>query len=96
MGKPIEITRLDRSASELRELAVKTEDGDIVRRLLGIALLLDRWSRDDAATASGMDRQTLCDWVHRCRLPHRRDWSAGAADVLHPLPLVRFQNPDAW
>ncbi len=42
MGKPIEITRLDRSASELRELAVKTEDGDIVRRLLGIALLLDR------------------------------------------------------
>ena len=41
MGKPIEITRLDRSASELRELAVKTEDGDMVRRLLGIALLLD-------------------------------------------------------
>jgi hypothetical protein len=49
----------------LSELAVKTADGDIVRRLLGIALLLDGWSRGEAATASGMDRQTLCDWVHR-------------------------------
>jgi len=65
MGKAIEITRLDRSAVELREIAVKTEDGDVVRRLLGIALLLDGWSRREAATASGMDRQTLCDWVHR-------------------------------
>jgi transposase len=65
MGKAIEITRLDHSAAELREIAVKTEDGDMVRRLLGIALLLDGWSRGEAATASGMDRQTLCDWVHR-------------------------------
>ena len=65
MGKAIEIARLERSAAELRELAVKTEDGDVVRRLLGIALLLDGWARGEAATASGMDRQTLCDWVHR-------------------------------
>jgi transposase len=65
MGNAIEITRLDRSAAELRGLAVKTEDGDVVRRLLGIALLLDGWPRRAAATASGMDRQTLCDWVHR-------------------------------
>ena len=41
MGGAIEITRLDRSAVELRELAVATEDGDVVRRLLGIALVLD-------------------------------------------------------
>ena len=65
MGKAIAITRLDRSAAELRELAVKTEDSDVVRRLLGIALLLEGWSRGEAAKASGMDRQTLCDWVHR-------------------------------
>jgi|SRR5271166_2997870 len=65
MGKAIEVTRLDRSAAELRALAVKTENGDMVRRLLGIALLLDGWSRGEAATASGMNRQTLCDWVHR-------------------------------
>lgn len=65
MGEAIEITRMDRSAAELRALAVKTEDSDVVRRLLGIALLLDGWPRGEAATASGMDRQTLCDWVHR-------------------------------
>jgi transposase len=65
MGKAIEITHLGRSAAELRELAARTRDGAVVRRLLGIALLLDGWSRSEAATASGMDRQTLCDWVHR-------------------------------
>jgi transposase len=65
MGKAIAITRLDRSAGELRELAVRTEDGDVVRRLLGMALLLDGWSRGEAASAVGIDRQTLCDWAHR-------------------------------
>ena len=65
MGKAVEITRLERSAAELRALAVKIEDADVVRRLLGIALLLDGWPRGEAARASGMDRQTLCDWVHR-------------------------------
>jgi transposase len=65
MGHAIEITRLDRTAAELRALAVKTADADVVRRLLGIALLLDGCPRGDAARASGMDRQTLCDWVHR-------------------------------
>jgi transposase len=50
---------------ELRELAANTRDRAVVRRLLGIAILLDGWSRGEAATASGMGRQTLCDWVHR-------------------------------
>ncbi len=36
MGSAIEITRLDRSAAELHGLVVKTADGDVVRRLLGI------------------------------------------------------------
>jgi hypothetical protein len=65
MGKAIEITRLDRSAADLRGVAIKTRDAEVARRLLGIALLLDGWSRGEAATASGMDRQTLCDCVHR-------------------------------
>jgi hypothetical protein len=38
MGNAIEITRSDRSARALRKLAESTEDGDLVRRLLGIAL----------------------------------------------------------
>ena len=41
MGKPIAITRLDLSAAEVREQAAKTHDGAVVRRLLGIALVLE-------------------------------------------------------
>jgi transposase len=37
----------------------------VVRRLLAIALVLDGHSREEAAQLSGMDRQTLRDWVHR-------------------------------
>jgi transposase len=65
MGRPIEIARLELSASDLRVLAAKTGDGGWVRRLLAIALLLDSHSREAAAVANGMTRQTLRDWVHR-------------------------------
>jgi len=65
MGKPIEVTRAEMSASELREVAAKTRDGAVVRRLLGIAMILEGHCREEAARASGMDRQTLRDWVHR-------------------------------
>ena len=40
MGRPIEITRLEHSAPALRELAAKTKDGAVVRRLLAVALIL--------------------------------------------------------
>jgi transposase len=33
--------------------------------LLALALVLEGYSRSEAATLSGMDRQTLRDWVHR-------------------------------
>ena len=65
MGQPISITRLEFSASDLRMVAAKTREGGWVRRLLAIALLLDGHSREAAASANGMTRQTLRDWVHR-------------------------------
>ena len=65
MGRPIEITRLEHSATALRELAARTHDGAVVRRLLGIALILEGHRREEAARLSGMDRQTLRDWAHR-------------------------------
>jgi len=65
MGRPVEITRLEHSASALRELAAGTRDGAVVRRLLGIALILEGRRREEAARLSGMDRQTLRDWAHR-------------------------------
>ena len=65
MGRPVEITRLDASAEELRGLAARTDDGDVVRRLLCIAMVLEGAPRAMAARNCGMDRQTLCYWVHR-------------------------------
>jgi transposase len=76
MSKAIDITRLDLSPEELRKMAAKARDGRVVRRLLGIASLLEGESREAAASASGMDRQTLRDWVHR--------YNAEGASGLHP------------
>jgi transposase len=65
VGEPISITNLDHSAAELRRFAATTKDAEMARRLLAIALLLDGKSRQEAAEQNGMQRQTLCDWVHR-------------------------------
>jgi transposase len=65
MGTPIEITRQEYLAAELRVLAARSRDGAVVRRLLAIALILEGHCRAEAARLSGMDRQTLRDWVHR-------------------------------
>ena len=48
-----------------RAFAAKALDAAQARRLLAIALVLDGASRGDAARQTGMDRQTLRDWVHR-------------------------------
>ncbi|HEY5410989.1 MAG TPA: IS630 family transposase [Caulobacteraceae bacterium] len=65
MGSPLEITRRDYTSAELRSLSGRCADGAQVRRLLGLALVLDGHSRTEAAALNGMDRQTLRDWVHR-------------------------------
>jgi transposase len=65
MGSPVEVSRKEFSADELRELAGSTRDGAVVRRLLAIALVLESHPRAEAARLNGMDRQTLRDGVHR-------------------------------
>ena len=65
MGQLVEITRTEHSASELRALAARMSDGTAVRRLLALALVLESHSREAAATAGGMTRQILRDWVQR-------------------------------
>jgi transposase len=74
----VAITRLDASASELREAAAGTDDAQAARRMLAIAMVLDGWSRNAAAEACAMDRQTLRDWVHR--------YNASGLDGLFNLP----------
>jgi transposase len=65
MGAPLEITRTEHTAKELRGLSSRCSDGEQVRRILAIAMVLEGWDRTEAAEFNGMDRQTLRDWVHR-------------------------------
>ena len=65
MGAALAVRRSEHNADELRRFAAKSGDGSQVRRLLAIALVLEGYSRTEAAEFSGMDRQTLRDWVHR-------------------------------
>jgi transposase len=59
------IKRNDLSASALRQAAAQCNDSAQARRALALALILDGKTRADAAESTGMDRQTLRDWVHR-------------------------------
>jgi putative transposase len=65
MGIALTVTRAEHTAAELRAVAAKGRDAAQVRRLLAISLVLEGCSRTEAAGSSGMDRQTLRDWVHR-------------------------------
>ena len=65
MGAPLEITRTEYSGAELRALSSRCPDGDQVRRILALAMVLEGRPRTEAAELNGMDRQTLRDWVHR-------------------------------
>jgi transposase len=57
--------RKDVPPAELRRLARRERNGRASRRMLAIANALDGMSREAAARAAGMDRQTLRDWVVR-------------------------------
>ena len=65
MGAAVAITRAGHTPAELRGLAAASKDAAQARRLLAIALILEGVSRQQAARQTGMDRQTLRDWVHR-------------------------------
>lgn len=65
MGAAVRVTRGDLTATELRAASAKTPDGTQVRRMLALALVLEGKPRREAAALTGMDRQTLSDWVHR-------------------------------
>ena len=61
----IAITRHEPGAGELRREAARCRDARAARRMLALALVLEGSSREEAARAAGMDRQTLRDWVRR-------------------------------
>ena len=61
----IAITRRDMSAADLRAAARLSVNARQASRILAIAMVLDGFSRAEAARLCGMDRQSLRDWVHR-------------------------------
>jgi transposase len=73
----VKVTRLELSAVQLRRLASRSQDGRSACRILAIALVLEGWSRAEAAEACGMDCQMLRDWVHR----HNHDGVGGLSDA---------------
>jgi len=103
MGKAIAITRSDLTADELRSAAAKSRDGAQVRRLLALALILEGHSRTEAAKRSGMERQTLRDWVHRYNLAGVAGLTSGhgpgqpaalTAGQMAELKALVIQGPD--
>jgi transposase len=88
MGQAITITNLDYSAADLRRLMSKQKDGAVVRRLMALSLILDGKSRSDAAQQSGMERQTLRDWVHR----YNTEGLAGLCSRVGPGPARRLNE----
>src|SRR2546421_7207578 len=96
--------RKDRTPVMLRKLAKAEEDARVGRRMLAIANALDGMSREAAAQAAGMDRQTLRDWVIRYNengidgLLDR--WDGGRpprleADELAELYAIVMAGPDS-
>ena len=72
----VKVERGDFDAAQLRAEAARATDAKKARRILAIAMVLDGHPRLLAAKASGMDRQTLRDWVHR----YNADGLAGLSD----------------
>jgi transposase len=61
----IAITRPDLDSADLRAATTRCQDATVSCRMLALALVLDGTTRMEAARSTGMDRQTLRDWVHR-------------------------------
>src|SRR5436309_11541893 len=76
----IAITRHELGAGGLRREARRCRDARAARRMLALALVLEGSSREEAARAAGMDRQTLRDWVHR----YNAEGLAGLRDRPRP------------
>lgn len=76
----VAVTRRELSAEGLRREAVCCRDVAAARRMLALALVLEGSSREAAARAAGMDRQTLRDWVHR----YNQEGIAGLRDRPRP------------
>jgi transposase len=91
----LSITRTDLTVDQLRAAATREANPKVVRRILAIAMVLDGHSREAAAEAQAMDRQTLRDWVIRYN-DHGIDNLAdrprsGRPSLLNPEQRAQFE-----
>jgi len=82
----VAVTREEPGAVELRREAGRCRDARAARRMLALALVLEGASREEAARAAGMDRQTLRDRVHR----YNEEGLPGLHDRRRPGPRSRL------
>jgi hypothetical protein len=87
MEAAVSITRLDRTAWELRKAASVEKNSAAARRILALALVLDCVDRKTAAEISGMDRQTLRDWPSLLDARHV-ERTGGSISVLRGISLA--------
>lgn len=81
------------SAAEFRREAARSNDANQARRLLALAAIRDGKSRTEAARIGGMDRQTLCDWVHAYN-EHDIEGLINAASPGRPPKLTPEQKDE--
>lgn len=95
MGQAIAVTNQQHSATELRALASRDKDAEVVRRLLAVAMVLEGKTRTEAAEQNGMQRQTLRDWIHRYNsggvLGLKSRHSPGRAPALTPAQRAELR-----
>ena len=90
MAAPIKITRTDLDPAGLRRAAGRARHAAAARRMLALALVMEGTSRTEAAQATGMDRQTLRDWVHR----YNEEGLTGLTDRQGEVGPRRLLSPD--
>ena len=91
MGRSLAVTTA-LSADDLRKLARRERDGLVSLRLISVAAVLAGAKRHVAARQGGMDRQTLCDWIHRFNAAGVE----GLRDRAHGHPVRRLTaEPEA-
>jgi transposase len=93
----VSVNRTGFTAAELRAAAVRADDAQVARRALAIAMVMDGFARATAAALSGMDRQTLRDWVLR----FNGEGLAGLSDRPRPgrpcsLSVEQQKQVEAW
>jgi len=86
MPLAVPISRTEHTPEQLRALAAKCEDGAQARRALAVAMVMEGKSRGEAARLTGMDRQTLWDWVHR----YNAEGMQGLASRTAPGPVPKL------